>query len=136
MESELSPNMDENESEFLQPQCDEDTIYESEEYSLSQYTPDMDTACDEKVDTTSHTVTFKCIGASKSVDSQEILKKVCELLANGIDVPVDVYPEPENPYDSRAIAFKAYVGSKLHTIGYVVREATEYVHNEMGKKHY
>jgi hypothetical protein len=44
-------------------------------------------------------------------------------------VPVELFPEPHNPYDSRAIAFKAFVHDDWHTIGYVVCEITEYVHN-------
>ena len=72
-----------------------------------------------------HTVTFKCIGATKTPESQEALKTVSELLASGNHVPVDLFPEPQNPYDSRAIAFKAFINDDWHTIGYV----TVFVHN-------
>lgn len=110
-----------------------------DETTLSQHTPEEEedtTACksDEEKNIGNHTVTFKCIGANKSADSQQCLKRVSELLASGIDVIVDIYPEPENAFDSRAIAFKAYVDNKLHTIGYVVREATEAVHDGITKK--
>lgn len=117
---------------------DEESQYQLEEDEATSSTPEEeDTATcksDEEKDIGNHTVTFKCIGANKSADSQETLKRVCELLASGIDVPVDIYPEPENAFDSRAIAFKAYVDNELHTIGYVVREATEAVHNGIAKK--
>ena len=36
-------------------------------------------------------------------------------------MPVDLFPELQNPYDSCAIAFKAFIND-WHTIGYVVRE--------------
>ena len=49
-----------------------------------------------------HTVTFKCIGATKTPESQVALKTISELLASGNHVPVDLFPEPQNPYDSRA----------------------------------
>ena len=41
---------------------------------------------------------------------------------------VDLVPEPENPQDSKAIAFKCKVDGKWCVIGYVVREALDVVH--------
>ena len=81
-----------------------------------------------------HTVTFKCIGATKTPELQGALKTASELLASGNHVPVDLFPEPQNPYDSRAIAFKAFINDDWHTIGYVVREITEYVHNAITRR--
>ena len=71
-----------------------------------------------------HTITFKWIGATKTLGAQAALKKVSELLASGNHVPVELFPEPQNPYDSCAIAFKDFVNDDWHTIGYVVREIT------------
>ena len=101
---------------------------------VCQYTCDDESECDEKENAGTHTVTFKCIGASKYSNSQKILKLVSELLSRKCDVPVDIFPEPDNPFDSRAIAFKARIENKWHTIGYVVREATEAVHDVMSRK--
>ena len=72
-----------------------------------------------------HTVTFKCYKDIQVARSSED----CELLASGNHVPLDLFPEPQNPYDSRAIAFKAFINNDWHTIGYIVREITDYVHN-------
>ena len=75
-----------------------------------------------------HTVTFKCIGASKSADAQQALKKVSEKLRLHQHVSVDIFLEPDNPFDSRAIAFKVLIDHHWYTIGYVVHEAVEHVH--------
>ena len=55
-------------------------------------------------------------------------------MASGNYVTVDVFPERENPYDSRAIAFKPLINNSWHTFGCVVRKAVEYVHSAMSKK--
>ena len=60
----------------------------------------------------SHTVTFKCIGASRSVDYQDALKQVAELQKNGIETPVNIFCETINPYDARAIAFRCKLKEK------------------------
>ena len=46
----------------------------------------------------------------------------------GQHVSVDIFSEPENPFDSRAIAFKALIDHRWCTVGYVVREAVECVY--------
>ncbi len=43
----------------------------------------------------SHTATFKCIGASHSVDYQDALKQVAELQKNGIETPVNIFCETQ-----------------------------------------
>ena len=55
-----------------------------------------------------HTITFKCIGTVRSPAYQNSLKKVCQLRTEGHEVPVNIYCEPENPTDSKAIAFKCH----------------------------
>lgn len=47
-------------------------------------------------------------------------QKVCELRTEE--------HEPENPIDSKAIAFRCQIGDEWHTIGYTVREALDPVH--------
>ena len=44
---------------------------------------------------------------------------------------MNIYPEPDNPYDAKAIAFKCWVNDEWHRIGYIVREALDSVHNEI-----
>ena len=88
----------------------------------------------EDTSITTHTVTFKCIGATKSPTSQAVLQQICELSKDGHIVPVNIFCEPENPIDSEAIAFRAHVSNKWQTIGYVVREALPHVHDAIRKK--
>lgn len=40
-------------------------------------------------------VTFKCIGFTHSLESQETLRQVSKLLEEGKEVPVQVVPEPD-----------------------------------------
>ena len=75
-----------------------------------------------------HTVTFKYIGTVQSPAYQNTLKKVCELRTEGHEVSVNIFCEPENPVDSKAIAFRCQIGDEWHTIGYIVREALDSVH--------
>lgn len=75
------------------------------------------------------TVTFKCIGVTRSDCYQEALKKASKLMQEGNSVPVKVIPEPTNPYDSRAISFQCQLYQKWHVIGYVVSELCESVHD-------
>ena len=77
------------------------------------------------------TGTFKCIGTQHDMHAQNILSKVSQMLRNGQEVPVNVYPEPDNPYDANAIAFKCWVDDKWHRIRYVVREALDCVHDAL-----
>ena len=56
-----------------------------------------------------HIVTFKCIGTTHHMDAQEALRKVSTLLQEEKEVPVKLFSEPENQYDSKAIAFKCKV---------------------------
>ncbi len=76
-----------------------------------------------------HTVTFKCIGTTHDQSSQETLSKVSQLLKKE-EVPVNIFPEPTNEHDSRAICFKCQINGEWKRIGYVVREAVDHVHAE------
>ena len=44
-------------------------------------------------------------------------------------VPVNIFPEEDNPYDCRAIALKCWIGGEWQRIGYVVKEALNAVHD-------
>lgn len=81
-----------------------------------------------------HTITFKCIGATRSSEAQDSLKMVNELNRAGKEVPVNIFCEPDNPYDSKAIAFRCKIEQKWYTIGYIVREALPYVHEAIHKR--
>ena len=60
--------------------------------------------------------------------SQTALKVISELTGDVKQVPVIICPEPDNPVDSEAVAFRAKISGKWHTVGYVVREALPHVH--------
>jgi len=51
------------------------------------------------------TVTFKCIGASRELHSQEALAAAKQKLEKGEVVTVRILPKPINLYDSNVIAF-------------------------------
>lgn len=79
----------------------------------------------------SHTVTFKCIGANRDSSQQNALRVAAENIRAGLNIPVRLNPEPDNPADSNAIAFQCFVQEKWQRVGYVVREALPYVHDAM-----
>ena len=51
---------------------------------------------------------------------QETLTIVSALLKKNENVPVNIFPEPENQF---AICFKCLVGGEWRRIGYIVRES-------------
>lgn len=73
---------------------------------------------------------FKCIGATRDKQQQLVLKSVCHLPDKKV-VPVKLQPEPNNPFDAKAIAFVTFVDDKWQRVGYVVRECLEDVHHAM-----
>lgn len=78
-----------------------------------------------------HSVVFKCMGTVKEVEYQTILSKVAKQMDEGQTVPVRLNKEPDNAYDSRAIAFLCKANHHWERIGYVVRDALEAVHQAM-----
>lgn len=77
------------------------------------------------------TVAFKVIGSLKEPIYQSTLKEVAESLRRDEDVPIDIIPEPNNPWDKKAIAFVCTLDKKQQRIGYVVRECVNAVHNAL-----
>ena len=88
----------------------------------------------DTVPAVTHTVTFKCIGVMREHRYQEVLRRAKDLRALGIDVPVKIAPEHDNPKDSRAVAVTCYVDGTWHRIGYLVREVLEAVHQAIEHK--
>ena len=78
-----------------------------------------------------HTVTFKCIGCTRDDDAQDALRYASQLFNVSTVIPVNIYPEPNNPYDRRAIAFKCWINNKWTRIGYVVRKILDEIHDTM-----
>lgn len=75
-----------------------------------------------------HTVVFKVIGCTKEPQYQYILEKARNLMEQGQSVCVKLSPEPDNPFDPKAIAFLCKVDEKYERVGYVVREVQDAVH--------
>ena len=100
-----------------------ETSFDNAEESMS----DDETYCStpEK----QHTVTFKCIGAVHDPHAQDVLRQVSDLLDDNNVVPVNIFPEPSNPFDSRAIAFKCWRDEDWQRIGYVDREVLDLLHD-------
>ena len=73
------------------------------------------------------TVAFKCVGVTRDPQNQEALRSANQLIQNGKDVPVQLLPEPTNPFDSRAISFQCHINNQRKTIGYVTKEACDSV---------
>ena len=73
-----------------------------------------------------HSVVFKCIGAHKEIEVLALASKNIDI---GKKVSVKLKPEPDNPYDNRAIAFicQTEENAEWKRIGYVVREAADEV---------
>ena len=72
-------------------------------------------------------VDFKCIGVTQEAIYQETLEEVRDRLHSGESVPVRIMPEPENIYDSKAIAFQCFHKGTWQRIGYVVAELCDEV---------
>ena len=82
-------------------------VYEenSSDSDVDSQPEELRDAGDEIMPLDTHTVTFKCTDANRSPSYQTALKTVSELLRDGHNVPVKLFPEPDNPVDSKAIAF-------------------------------
>ena len=109
-------------------------ISETSSEGIAALNPDIDSDVTDDGSTetsTLHTVTFKCIGTTHDLNAQEVLQKVSLLLNKGEVVSVNIYPEPDNPYDNQAIAFKCNVDGQSQRIGYIVKEALNSVHSAM-----
>lgn len=81
-----------------------------------------------------HKVVFKCIGSTKELCYQERLAKASQLINRGEEVLVEIKPEPDNPVDSKAIVFQCKLDEAWVTIGYVVHEALDELHEALASK--
>ena len=74
------------------------------------------------------TVNFKCIGVTHDPTYQDCLKTVSGLLQAGTTLSVKVILEPNNPFDSRGLAFQCLIDSKWQVTGYLIKELCDIVH--------
>ena len=94
---------------------------------------ELDRAESEVIPPPLHTVAFKVMGTTKIAGAQEVLEEfeARDRLHQNEDVPVQIIPEPENPVDKNAIAFKCRIDSKWFKFGYAVMEVTDELHSTM-----
>ena len=97
---------------------------------LSESSEQEDSDADA-VPSITHSVIFKCIGQLKEHRYQELLAIANKKIKQGEVVPVKLQKEPENPYDTKAIAFVCKAETTFERIGYVVKEALPDVHKAM-----
>ena len=84
---------------------------------------------DDSIPAIIHAVIFKCIGVHKERRYQDVLSEASKKLDDGKRVPVKFYPEPDNPVDSKTIAFICQiVDSAWKRIGYAVTEVLDELH--------
>ena len=81
---------------------------------------EVDRAESEVIPPPLHTVAFKVMGTTTIAGAQEVLEEARDRLHQNEDVPVQIIPEPENPVDKNAIAFKCRIDSKWFKFGYAV----------------
>ncbi len=127
--------------------CDDTTMFtenseESYNNIIVQDSDDEDNVSNEgeAVDTVicmatarEHTITFKCIGATRDQAWQQSLRAARDKLEKGIVIPVRLKPEPNNVRDSKAIVFECYLEGKWFCIGYIVQELLDEVHDVIKK---
>jgi len=81
-----------------------------------------------------HSVIFKCIDVLKEDRYQEVLALANKSRNEGVDVPVKLEKEPDNPADARAIAFMCHADNAWERIGYIVKEALDDVHQAIDEQ--
>lgn len=100
--------------------------------SASAYDGTTEEEEDEEDEPSLYTVRFKCMGTNKNQDHQDVLEMVNDLMMLGNEVKVDMFAEPTNPVDAKAIAFKCLLDDgQWHRFGYVVKEALDDVHSAL-----
>ena len=118
--------------EWVQPsdQVSEDVSCQPDMDGTSDHeTLSSGSECDDaNADIPKHTIAFKCIGASRDPESQEVLALAAKRRKEGQIINVTLCPEPLNKYDAKAIAFTFEVNGEWKRVGYVVREALDSVH--------
>ena len=81
----------------------------------------------DEIPAITHTVVFKCIGVAKEKKYQDTLKYAKKRLDNdGVKLPVKLHPEPDNKWDSKAIAVQKLTQFNLQINLYVVSSKFNY----------
>jgi len=95
-----------------------DCVSETSSEAIRELTASIDSVIGSEISMGSpepsvfHTITFKCIGCTRDPDSQKALQETSQRLAKEETVMVQLQCEPENKFDSQAIAFQCYVSNQ------------------------
>ena len=107
----------------------EDNLSVSDNGQPDIESPDnSDNESDDSIPATTHSVIFKCIGCNKELRYQELLALAKRKMQDSATVPVKLHHEPDNPKDTKAIAFMCKVEDDWERIGYIFKEALDDVH--------
>jgi len=103
------------------PQCSSPVFHSWRQLYIHRegFSPPLFSSSEEEVDRAEgevippplHTVAFKVMGTTKIAGAQGVLEARDRLHQNE-DVPLQIIPEPQNPVDKNAIAFKCRIDSK------------------------
>ena len=97
----------------------------------SDASSDDDTKVSSDILSITHSMIFKCIGNLKEHRYQEILALAKKKINEGKTVRVIINKEPDNPVDSKAIAFACNVTGSWERISDVVQEVLDEVNKAM-----
>ena len=120
-DSEVEHSEDNSESASSSESASQSSLHVIAESDL-----ESDLESEERAETT---VAFKCIGVTRDVSYQNLLREIKERLDKNEHVSMKLTPDPSNPFDSMAIAFQCLHGAMWQTIGYIVKEALGEVHD-------
>lgn len=81
--------------------------------------------------TSLYSVVFKCVGTTKQGKYQQVLSKAAAAMKRKEEVKARIVPEPNNPFDAKAIAFQIFTGAKWERVGYAVTEVLDALHQEI-----
>jgi len=93
--------------------------------------PPVDSESDDSTDSDDnceHELPFKVMGVTHVPMRQTHLMWAHENLEKGNDVEVKIRPDPDNHYDSNAIAVEINYGSGWNVVGFILRELTQFIH--------
>ena len=115
---------------IISDSSDDDRVQNDQQQSscddASSTEPDLsEDECVQTMETSS--VNFKCIGVTRDSLYQETLKNAFSVIKKGNGACIRVIPEPDNPYDSHAVAFECLIDGLWRVFGYVIKELSDHV---------
>ena len=106
----------------------EESVCESDHRDGEEASSDSDVSNEEG---RSHTLTFKCIGATRDEAHQIALRRARDRMEEGLVVSVKLQAEPDNIKDANTIAFMCLLDDSYVRMGSVVSKLLDEVHEAM-----